>query len=263
MKVVLLAGGLGTRMREETQFRPKPMVPVGGEPLIWHIMRVFANHGHGEFVICAGYKKEVIEAYFESEAWKRKAIELSHRFPPPGVPEQDWKVDVLDTGPSTQTAGRVIRARGYIGRERFFLGYGDSLADVDISELLNQHIRRGVTSTVTLAHPTSRFGVANVDGAGMVRSFQEKPLLEALVSIGFFVLEPDVFSVLDEHSMLEEGPLAALATSGNLFSFEHNGYWQAVDTYRELLQVQKLWDSGEAGWVSTKTMGIQSNGSTV
>lgn len=236
-------------MREETQFRPKPMVNIGGEPLLWHIMRVFANHGHCDFIICAGYKKEFIEDYFESSTWTKKAAELSTKFPPVGAPERDWTVTVVDTGLSTQTGARIKQIQAHTGDERFFASYGDSLADVDVTGLLEKHQQRGVASTVTLAHPTSRFGVANLDSSGLVRGFREKPVLEEFVSIGFFVFEPVVFSLLDEKSVLEEAPLTTLAAEGNLGSFEHNGYWQAVDTYRELVQVQELWHSGDARWI--------------
>lgn len=239
-------------MREETQFRPKPMVNIGGEPLLWHIMRVFANHGHCHFIICTGYKKEIIEEYFESTTWAKKGAELSARFPPVGAPERDWTVNVVNTGLSTQTGARIKQIQDYTGDERFIASYGDSLADVDVTGLLEKHRQRGLAATVTLAHPTSRFGVANLDSNGLVRGFREKPVLEEFVSIGFFVFEPMIFSLLDEASVLEQAPLTTLAAEGNLGSFEHNGYWQAVDTYRELVQVQELWDKGDAGWVRAR-----------
>jgi glucose-1-phosphate cytidylyltransferase len=225
------------------------MVSIGGEPLLWHIMRVFANHGHSDFIICTGYKKESIENYFETGLWEKKGLELSAKFPPLGAPEPDWNVTIVDTGLSTETGGRLKQVQDYIGAERFFASYGDSLADVDVSGLLERHTQRGLTATVTLAHPTSRFGVADLDSAGLVNGFREKPVLEEFVSIGFFVFEPAVFALLDQNSVLEKAPLATLAASGNLGSFEHNGYWQAVDTYRELVQVQELWESGAASWI--------------
>jgi glucose-1-phosphate cytidylyltransferase len=229
------------------------MVNIGGEPLLWHIMRVFANHGHCDFIICTGYKKELIEDYFEAAAWAKKGAELSARFPPVGAPERDWTVSVVDTGLSTQTGARIKQIQDYTGDEPFFASYGDSLANVDVTGLLEIHHQRGLASTVTLAHPTSRFGVANLDPSGLVRGFREKPVLEEFVSIGFFVFEPAVFSLLDQNSVLEEAPIMTLAAGGNLGSFEHNGYWQAVDTYRELLQVQELWDNGDAPWFGRST----------
>jgi glucose-1-phosphate cytidylyltransferase len=229
------------------------MVSIGGEPLLWHIMRVFANHGHCDFIICTGYKKELIENYFEDSFWAKKGAELSARFPPTAVPEPDWNVTVLDTGLSTQTGGRIKQVEDYVGGDRFFASYGDSLANVDVAGLLQSHTQRGLTATVTLAHPTSRFGVAELDSSGLVRGFREKPVLEEFVSIGFFVFEPDVFSLLDQNSVLEEAPLATLAASENLGSFEHNGYWQAVDTYRELVQVQDLWQTGGASWIKNQS----------
>lgn len=247
MKVVLLAGGLGTRMREETEFRPKPMVEIGGEPLLWHIMKNFAAYGISEFVVCAGYKGELIDNYFAPQNWIQKSEQLCKSFPT-GVAEPDWSVTVLDTGLETPTGGRLKAAGELVADDRFICTYGDGLAPVDISRLSAQHEQAGVLSTVTLARPSSRFGIAEVDASGLVRSFREKPQLDELVSIGFFVFEPQVLSLLDEDSVLEEQPVSYLASSRNLSSFIHQGFWQPIDTYRELLQMQKLWDSGSPPW---------------
>lgn len=249
MKVVLLAGGLGSRMREETEFRPKPMVEIGGEPLIWHIMRNFAHHGFSDFVICSGYKSEKIEQYFAPKTWGSKARYLSGRFPFIGVPEPDWSVQVIDTGLETPTGGRLKKIETLLGDDRFFCTYGDGIAPVNISQLLTRHLRGETLATVTLTHPTSRFGIASVDADGLVTGFREKPVLKDLVSIGFFVFESKVLESLDEQSVLEEAPLARFASSEQLNGYVHDGFWQPIDTYRELLAAQKLWEKNSAPWV--------------
>ena len=234
MKVVLLAGGLGTRMREETEFRPKPMVEIGGIPVLKHIMTNYANHGFTDFIVCGGYKRQMIEAYFSSAN-------------PPAVPSH-WKVSVIDTGEESSTGERLQQVRHLLGEKPFLCTYGDGIAPVDITRLVKFHISQGTDATVTLAHPTSRFGIAELSKAGFVSQFREKPLMDELVSIGFFVFEPAVWSELTESAALEAGPLDRLAAETRLAGFVHNGFWQPLDTYRELLALQALWDSGTAPW---------------
>lgn len=248
MEIVLLAGGLGTRMREETEFRPKPMVEIGGEPLLWHIMKNFACHGETDFVISSGYKSELIEEYFSPENWQEKAAQLSDLYPGPGKPEDEWTVKVVNTGIETPTAGRLKKLRDNIQSERFLVTYGDGIAPVNISELLQTHDVGGSLGTVTLARPTSRFGIAELDGEGFVTGFREKPIIEELVSIGFFVFERSFLDFLDEAEALEERPLSQLAASGQLRGYIHNGFWQPIDTYRELLAMQRLWAEDTAPW---------------
>ena len=248
MKIVLLAGGLGTRMREETEFRPKPMVEIGGEPLLWHIMKNFAYHGQTDFIISSGYKSELIEYYFAPENWERKAVELSTLYPTPGKPEEEWTIKVVNTGIETPTGGRIKSLQDILQAERFLVTYGDGIAPVNISQLVKAHENGGSLGTVTLARPTSRFGIAQLDDGGLVKGFREKPILDELVSIGFFIFEPSFLDVLDRASALEEEPLAYLAATGQLRGYIHNGFWQPIDTYRELLAVQKLWTENAAPW---------------
>lgn len=248
MKVVLLAGGLGTRMREETEFRPKPMVEIGGEPLIWHIMRNFSRHGVTDFVISSGYKSEMIEDYFAPEKWKKKASKLARAYPTVGEPETKWTINVVNTGIETPTGGRLKKLHSILKDSRFLATYGDGIAPVNISKLLKSHEAGNSLATVTLARPTSRFGIAKLDPSGRVVEFLEKPILDELVSIGFFVFEPAVLELLTTKSVLEEEPLSHLATTGQLRSYIHGGFWQPIDTYRELLAMQKLWKEDLAPW---------------
>ncbi len=250
MKVVILAGGLGTRMREETEFRPKPMVEIGGKPVLWHIMKNFSQHGLCEFIVCTGYKGELIEEYFSEERWTQKSKELSKQYPNHGIPETQWSVTVVDTGLDTPTGARLGAIEQYVGKNRFICTYGDGLAPVDISNLLKTHDTFGAAATVTLARPTSRFGIAELEASGLVRTFREKPILNELVSIGFFVFEEKIFSLVNAKAVLEEEPLNYLARRKNLASFIHEGFWQPIDTYRELLKMQSLWEEGPPPWFS-------------
>lgn len=253
MKVVLLAGGLGTRMREETEFRPKPMVEVGGKPVLWHIMKIFASYGHTEFIICAGYKGEQIKNYFYNYAATNMDFTLtlgdhesatfhgSHD-------EFDWKVTVADTGADTPTGGRINKIRRYVDSENFFCTYGDGLAPVNIDSLLEKHNRSGTVATVTVAHPSSRFGTIGANPEGLVTSFQEKPQIVDWVSIGFFVFGPGIFDYLNDDYALEDRPMRQLVEEGQLASFEHDGFWQPMDTYRELQMLNDAWDMGHPPW---------------
>jgi glucose-1-phosphate cytidylyltransferase len=253
MKAVLLAGGLGTRMREETEFRPKPMVEVGGRPVLWHIMKLLAHQGLNEFVVCSGYKSEYIKNYF----WNYSAMnqDFTIRLGDQSSvdyhgehDESDWAVTVADTGAATMTGGRVKRVQSYVGDETFLCTYGDGIADIDLDALLAFHRSHGRLATVTSVHPTSRFGVLEIDDDGLVRRFKEKPQVEGWINIGYFIFEPGVFDYLDDNSVLEQDPLHRLAQDGQLAAFRHEGFWQPMDTYREALLLNELWDSGEAPW---------------
>ena len=253
MKVILLAGGLGTRLREETEYRPKPMVEVGGKPVLWHIMKNFAHHGLDEFIVCTGYRGEVIRDYFLNyEArnndftvtlGKNSAIEYHDRHN-----EGSWKVTVVDTGAETMTGGRVKRAGKYASNERFMVTYGDGLADVNISELLAFHQNHGKLATVTTVRPLSRFGVMDLEDDGTVHRFREKPLTDDYVNAGFFVFEPGVLDYLDEECVLEQSPLEALARDTQLVAYRHDGFWQPMDTYREFTMLNEMWSTGKAPW---------------
>ncbi len=253
MKAVLLAGGLGTRLREETEFRPKPMVEIGGRPILWHIMKNLAHFGITEFVIATGYKGEVIKEYFLNYEARNNdfTIELGRRQSVVFHDHHDegtWTVTVADTGHDTMTGGRVHRAARYLDDEPFLVTYGDGLADIDITALRDFHDASGTLATVTTVQPTSRFGVMDVDDAGHVRHFREKPRLEGWINVGFFIMEPQVLGYLDDSCILENEPLARLAGDGQLTAYRHEGFWQPMDTYRESVMLNQMWADGSAPW---------------
>jgi glucose-1-phosphate cytidylyltransferase len=253
MKVVILAGGLGTRLREETEFRPKPMVEVGGRPILWHIMKNFAVFDVTEFVIAIGYRGDVIKDYFlnyESRMTdftvhlgSRKSVEYHGLHD-----EHEWSVTVADTGPDTQTGGRVKRVERFVKGERFMVTYGDGLADIDVDRLLAFHEQHGKLATVTTVRPLSRFGVMDLADTGSVLHFREKPVMDDYVSAGFFVFEPEVMEYLDDDCVLEQAPLEALVGDNQLVAYRHEGFWQPMDTYRESKMLNELWDSGAPPW---------------
>lgn len=252
MKVALLAGGLGTRMREETEFKPKPMVEVGGKPLLWHIMKNFAHHGHTEFVVLAGYKAWDVKHYFHEYLLSNHDFTVTLGDPSSiqyhgKNNEADWAVTVVDTGLDTPTGGRLVKARRHLEDSTFMCTYGDGLASVDVSKLVELHSRQATTATVTVTQPLSRFGVVETSDSAVL-SFREKPQIESSVSIGYFVFEPEIFNYLAEDSILEDEPLDFLAQRGEISAFHHSGFWQPLDTYREYLAFNKMWSLGNAPW---------------
>lgn len=253
MKAVILAGGLGTRLREETEFRPKPMVEVGGKPILWHLMKLFSCYGITDFVIPIGYRGDVIRDYFVNYEARTNdfTIRLGHTHQIEyhnSHLETGWRVTVVDTGPDTPTGGRVQRIRRHVEGERFLVTYGDGLADIDIAALVAYHEGHGRLATVTTVRPPSRFGVLDVEPDGAVRQFREKPRTEDSVNAGFFVFEPQVFDYLSEDTALEVEPLEKLAADGQLMAYAHDGFWQAMDTYREFVLLNGLWSDGQAPW---------------
>lgn len=253
MKAIILAGGLGTRLREETEFRPKPMVEVGGRPILWHIMKHLGSHGVREFIVAAGYKAEAIKQYFlEYDARNNDfTIELGRR----GSllfhgdhEESDWTVTIADTGPDTLTAGRVLRAARYLDDDPFMITYGDGVADVDVTSLVKFHATSGTLATATTVQPTSRYGVLDMSQDDRVLSFREKPQLDGWINIGYFVFERPALDFLDPKLPLETVPLARLAEAGELSAFRHRGFWQPMDTYRESILLNELWNQGKAPW---------------
>lgn len=253
MKALILAGGLGTRLREETEFKPKPMVEVGGRPILWHIMKNLAAQGVTEFSIATGYKGEVIKDYFLNYHARNNDITINlgqqSRFTQHGLHEEsDWRVTIAGTGETTMTGGRVFRALKYLQGERFLCTYGDGLADIDLKELIDFHISHGKIATVTTVKPLSRFGVMEVDDNGIVTQFREKPLLDGWVNAGFFIFEPKIIDYLDEDCVLEAEPLSKLAAVGQLAAYRHNGFWQPMDTFRESNFLNELWNSNDAPW---------------
>lgn len=252
MKVVLLAGGLGTRMREETEFRPKPMVDLGGKPVLWHIMKIYATYGHTEFIVCAGYKGEFIKNYFYNYAAMNMDFTLKLGNHGDAVfhgshSEFDWTVTVADTGRHTPTGGRLKRIERFVGDESFLCTYGDGIAPVNIAGLLASHRNSGNVATITSARPPSRFGVVRVN-EGLVEDFVEKPKMDSEVNIGFFVFEPEIFKFLREDSVLESEVLPEVAAIRKLGAFEHAGFWYPMDTQRELYALQELWAQPNPPW---------------
>jgi glucose-1-phosphate cytidylyltransferase len=253
MKVVLLAGGLGTRMREETEFRPKPMVEVGGKPVLWHIMKTYASYGHTDFVICAGYKGDQIKQYFYNYAASNMDFTVTLGDADSAVfhgkhDEFGWRVTVSDTGFDTPTGGRIKAVEKYLEHESFLCTYGDGIANVDISQLLESHSSAGRKATITVTNPRSRFGIVQVENGNAVTGFLEKPETADPVNIGYFVFSPAIFDVLTRESVLEESPLVSLAAENQLTAFRHDGFWQPMDTFREYQLLNGLWQQGNAPW---------------
>ena len=250
MKAVLLAGGLGTRMREETEYRPKPMVEIGGQPILWHIMKNLARGGITDFIVASGYKSEVIYEYFARHSdWQSLGSPRPDAASFAGSDQEaNWRVTLAFTGDVTGTGGRVARVADLVDGERFFVTYGDGLADVDVRQLIEFHELSGSLATLTAVQPTSRFGLMDIDDAGHVTHFREKPKMKDWVSIGYFIFEPDVLNYLSDDCGLEEDGLTRLAANGELSAFRHEGFWQPMDTYREYQILEGLWESGEAPW---------------
>jgi glucose-1-phosphate cytidylyltransferase len=253
MKAVLLAGGLGTRMREETEFRPKPMVEVGGRPVLWHIMKVLGAQGITDFIICAGYKSEYIKNYFYN--YGASNLDFTVRLGDQSSTvfhgshdEFDWTVTVADTGYKTNTGGRIKMVEKYLEGKPFLATYGDGIADVNIEKLLEASKTNKTIATMTATRAVSRFGVVEIDEQGQVKEFREKPQLKEWINIGYFVFQPAIFDFLNYESVLEEAPLIELAAAGQLSSFKHEGFWQPMDTLRESQMLNDLWDSGKAPW---------------
>ncbi|APG04443.1 glucose-1-phosphate cytidylyltransferase [Luteibacter rhizovicinus DSM 16549] len=253
MKAVILAGGLGTRIAEESDYKPKPMVEVGGRPLLWHIMKSYSKHGIKDFVICLGYKGYVIKEYFFNYYRHTADLEINLRTGEAAVLDtqaEDWTITLIDTGQDTMTGGRVKRVRQYLGEETFCLTYGDGLSDIDISREVAFHRGHGRLATVAAVQPPGRFGVLNMGKDANVTSFEEKPQDEiGWINGGFFVLEPSALDYIDgDDTSFERAPLANLAKDGQLMAFQHHGFWQPCDTLRDKRELQALWDTGNAPW---------------
>jgi len=255
MKVVLLAGGFGTRISEESQFKPKPMVELGGMPILWHIMKLYSFHGFHEFIICAGYKQHVIKEYFADyflhtsdvtfDFTNGKNEMIVHR----NVSEP-WRVTVVDTGLHTMTGGRVKRVREYLGEEPFLLTYGDGVSDLNITELMRYHRSHGKLVTISAYNAGQRFGVLDIGADGSIREFREKALGDGnLINIGYMVCQPEFLDCIDgDETILEKSPLERVSKLGQLMAYKHTGFWQCMDTVREKDQLEKMWASGQAPW---------------
>ena len=252
MKAVILAGGLGTRLGEETHSIPKPMVPVGDSPILWHIMKIYSTHGVNEFVICLGYKGYVIKEYFANYFLHRADVTFdvaANTMEVHSRRAEPWRVTLVETGLDTLTGGRLERVRDYIGKDTFCMTYGDGVADIDIGALIAHHRKQRVAATVTAVRPPARFGALDLDGH-KVRGFAEKPVGDnAWINGGFFVLEPRALDVIDgDGTSWEREPLERLAASGELTAYYHSGFWQPMDTLRDKTHLQSLWDAGKAPW---------------
>jgi glucose-1-phosphate cytidylyltransferase len=252
MKVILLAGGFGTRLSEYTESIPKPMVSVGGKPILWHIMRSFASFGHKEFYLALGYKAEVVKEYFLHYRSLNSDFTVdmtTGAVVPHQTDDTDWKVTLVQTGLESMTGGRVKRMQKFIGNETFMLTYGDGVANVNIDELLKFHRSHGKMVTVTAVHPGARFGELDMEG-DQVTSFQEKPqMAQGWINGGFFVIEPKFFDLIEgDKTILERNPLEKAAAMGELMAFRHQGFWQCMDTKRDRDLLEDLWQAGDAPW---------------
>lgn len=254
MKVLILAGGLGTRLSEETDIRPKPMVDIGGKPILWHIMKLFSHYGHNEFVILLGYKGYYIKEYFANYFLHQSdvTIDLStNKLEIHNNSSEPWRITLLDTGAETMTGGRIKRAQPYVGNETFMLTYGDGVSDVNMDALLECHRAHGKAVTMTSVQPDGRFGTFDADETGLVSRFLEKPRGDgSWINGGFFVCEPSVFDYLSkgDTTVFEQDPLQGLARDGQLYTYRHNGFWKCMDTLRDKQDLNQMWQSGSAKW---------------
>lgn len=253
MKAVILAGGLGTRISEESHLKPKPMIEIGGKPILWHILKIYSAHGINEFIICCGYKGYLIKEYFANYFlhmsdvtfhMRLNSMEVHHKNAEP------WQVTLVDTGEESMTGGRLKRVREYLDEGSFCFTYGDGLADVDIAALVAHHNNHGRLATLTAVQPPGRYGALNIGVDSSVQGFQEKPQGDGgWINGGFFVLEPDVIDCIEnDNSIWEQEPLRKLASEGQLTAYNHHGFWQPMDTLRDRVQLENLWASGQAPW---------------
>ena len=252
MKAVILAGGLGTRISEETNLKPKPMVEIGGRPILWHVMKIYAAHGINEFIICAGYKGYVIKEYFANYFLHMSDVTFdmsANRMEVHERRSEPWRVTIVDTGEATMTGGRLRRVRDYLGNDPFCFTYGDGVGDVNITDLVAFHKREGRKATLTGVRPPGRYGALEINGA-QVEKFQEKPEGDgSWINGGFFVLEPSVIDLIaDDTTVWERTPLESLASTKQLSAYKHGGFWQPMDTLRDKTHLEGLWASGKAPW---------------
>lgn len=254
MKVVILAGGLGTRLSEETELKPKPMVEIGGHPILWHIMKIYSYYGFNDFIILTGYKSHVIKDYFINYYTRYSDIKIDMAKNKLQVYQQrnePWKVTMLYTGQDTMTGGRIKKAKEYIKNESFMLTYGDGVSDINLSELLECHKKSGKLATLTAVQPTVKFGALNIEQDGKVSSFTEKPKQNnSWINGGFFVLEPEVLDYIEDgdETIFERTPLEKLSTTNQLNAFRHKGFWKPMDTLRDKIELTDMWMNGRAPW---------------
>lgn len=258
MKLLILAGGFGTRLSEETTLIPKPMVEIGGHPILWHIMKIYSQYGINDFIILLGYKGYIIKEYFANYFLHQSDVTFDLKNNKMTIHEQHsepWNVTLIDTGLNTMTGGRVLRAKKYVGNEPFMLTYGDGVSDIDISKLIEFHKKHGKIATMTSVQPEGRFGALEFMGNGKITSFMEKPKGDgSWINAGFFVLQPEVFDYIKEGdaTIFERAPLENLATDGELYTYHHEGFWKCMDTLRDKIALNEMCESGNAPWISWK-----------
>lgn len=253
LKVVILAGGFGTRISEESHLRPKPMIEIGDRPILWHIMKTYSGFGFNDFIICLGYKGYMIKEYFANYYLHQSDVTIDLKENDMKIHDskaEPWKITLVDTGLNTMTGGRIKRIKKYVEDGTFMLTYGDGIGSVDISELLEFHKKHNRYATVTAVQPSGRFGAINMDDKNNVLSFQEKPKGDgAWINGGFFVLEPNIFDYIEgDETVWERQPLETLAKDGQLVSYKYNGFWKPMDTLRDKIELEDLWRSGNAPW---------------
>lgn len=256
MKVVILAGGFGTRISEESYLKPKPMLEIGGKPILWHIMKEYSNYGFNEFIICCGYKQHIIKEWFADYYLYNSDVTFdfsnNNEMTVHNNVAEPWKVTLVDTGLNTMTGGRVKRIQKYVGDETFMLTYGDGVCDVNINDLVEFHKKHGKIATMTSVSVGQRFGVLDIDDNDTIRSFREKNDSDgSRINAGYMVLEPKIFDFIDgDSTVFEKEPLETCAKLGELKAYKHNGYWQCMDTKREMEKLEELWQTGKAPWKS-------------
>ena len=253
MKTVILCGGLGTRLAEETQLKPKPMVEVGGRPILWHIMKIYSYYGFNDFVICCGYKGHMIKEYFANYLLHQSDISINtstNNITFHNSKSEDWNVSLIDTGELTMTGGRIKRIKEYVNNEPFFLTYGDGVGNINILELLKFHQKSGKIATLTATKPFGRFGVIEIEEDGLVSSFKEKNKEDvSWINGGFFVLEPEIFDYIeDDQTVFEQGPLETLTKNNQLGAYKHDLFWRAMDSLNDKKTLEEHWNSGKAEW---------------
>ena len=253
MKVVILAGGFGTRISEESHLKPKPMIEIGEQPILWHIMKIYSHFGFNDFVICLGYKQYVIKEYFADYFLHTSDITFdlsTNEMQVHNNYAEPWKVTLVDTGLNTMTGGRIKRIQKYIGNEPFLLTYGDGVSNVDINKLVEFHQSHGKIATMTAISTRQRFGVLDLDDNHQVQSFREKTRDDgAIINGGYMVMQPEIFNYIDgDDTVFEKKPLATLADEGQLMAYQHNGFWQCMDTQRDKQHLEKMWADNEAPW---------------
>lgn len=254
MKVVILAGGYGTRISEESYLKPKPMIEIGGKPILWHIMKEYSHYGFNEFIICCGYKQHMIKEWFADYYLHNSDVTFdfaeNNKMTVHNNVTEPWKVTLVDTGLDTMTGGRVKRIEKYVGNETFMLTYGDGVSDVNIAQLVEYHRKHGKLATLTAVSLEQRFGVLDIDDGGQITSFREKSVIDGnRINAGYMVLEPEIFQYIKgDTTVFEKEPLEKLAEQGELMAYQHDGFWQCMDTKREMEKLEVLWDSGKAPW---------------